>query len=77
LSPPCQRWAQRSQYRLRNLLVVGDRKKRPNPLLIRLDWKGFVIQFRQPGSGAENEPLPGQGNPALKVARSNFAELLT
>jgi hypothetical protein len=37
---------------------------------------GFVVQFRQQGSGAENEPLPGQGHPAGKAARRNFAELL-
>jgi hypothetical protein len=43
--------------------------------LIRLDQNGFVIQFRHHGSGAENEPLPGQGHPALKAARRNFSEL--
>jgi len=44
--------------------------------LFRLDWKGIVIQFREQGAGAKNEPLPGQGHPALKAARRNFAELL-
>jgi hypothetical protein len=68
--------AKRSQDRKRNLLSVGDRKKRPNPLLIRLDWMGFAVQFRQQGSGAENKPSPGQGHPALKATRRNFAELL-
>jgi hypothetical protein len=44
--------------------------------LFRLGWDGFVIQFRQQGSGAENKPLPGQGHLAVKAARRKFAELL-
>ncbi|MGB6324486.1 MAG: hypothetical protein WBG11_01580 [Methylocella sp.] len=68
--------AKRSEYRLRNLLAASDRKKRPNPLLIGIEWAGLVVQFRQQGSSAENEPLPGQGHPAPKMARGNFAELL-
>jgi hypothetical protein len=44
--------------------------------LFRLDRKGFIVQFRQQGSGAKNEPLPGQGHPALKAARRNFAEMV-
>jgi hypothetical protein len=69
--------AKRSQDRKRHPVPVSDRKKRPNPFLFGLDWKGFVIQFRQQGSGAKNEPLVGQGHPAPKAARRNFAELLT
>jgi hypothetical protein len=79
LSPPCQCFAKRRsdpKTASENFLSVGDRKKRPNPLLIRLDWMGFAVQVRQQGSGAENKPLPGQGHLAVKAARRKFAELL-
>jgi hypothetical protein len=60
--------AERSQDRKRYLLAVSNRKKRPNPLLLRLEWKGFAVQFRQQSSRAKYEPLPGQGHPALRAA---------
>jgi hypothetical protein len=44
--------------------------------LIRLEWKDFVIELRQQGSGAKNEPSLRQGHPALKAGRRIFPKCL-
>src|SRR6202035_1423449 len=55
--------AKRSQNRKRHLMPVGDRKKRQDPLLIGLDWKGL------PSSFASKVPAPRTSPCPVKVIR--------